>query len=318
MSVVYVTTEFDGREAELEACLPGATFIYRNGGEVDKAVVEKADIIIGNVPATMLKDAKNLKFMQTNSAGVNQFVEDGIFDHDVVLCSSTGAYGPVISEYIIAAIMTMFKRYQGYLEHKKEHKWASLDFMRVVEGSKFLIVGAGDIGSTFAKKIKALGGYTIGIRRTPRNKPEEYDEMYSMDQLEQLLPTVDVAVFALPKTSATTHLMDKEKISLMRKDAFIVNVGRGDCFVNEDLAECLNEGVIEGAVIDVTEVEPLPADHPLWDAKNLIITPHVSGGYRHPYTLIKVQDIAIRNLRAYVNGEPLQSQIDFKAGYRKA
>jgi phosphoglycerate dehydrogenase-like enzyme len=317
MSFVYVSMPFAGAQRQrLESVLPDAEFYYCPFPAVDREAIARADVIIGNVPEDAVKTAKNLKLLQLNSAGSNTYAAAGVLPEGAALCNASGAYGLAISEHILAGVLVLMKKLNLYLANQREHQWQSEGQVRSIFGSTFLIVGAGDIGSTLAKKVKALGAYTIGVRRTLRDKPEELDEVYTLDRLEELLPRADVVVLSLPKTPETTHLMSKDQLAKMKPDGLLVNVGRGDCVVNTDLADALRSGTIGGAVLDVTEPEPLPEDHPLWDCPNLVLTPHVSGWYNLPQTLTNIQNIAIGNLKAWRDGENLHNPVDLATGYR--
>ncbi len=319
MSLVYVTMPFAGSAREnLEAVLPGAQFVYQTAPGYDTDVIANADVIIGNIPPQMLGFARNLKFFQLNSAGSNQYTVPGVLREDITLCNATGSYGLAISEYILTGILMMFKKMPKYIANQKQNLWQGAGTVRSIYGSTILIVGAGDIGGSLGERVKALGAYTIGVRRTVHEKSPYLDELYTMDALDDLLPRADAVVLSLPQTPATTNLMNREKFSLMKDDAILVNIGRGNCVVTEDLMEALNSHVIGGAVLDVTEPEPLPADHPLWGCDNLVITPPVSGGYNLPETLNRIQRLAIENLDAWVNDKPLKNLVDRETGYRIA
>lgn len=317
MEFVYVSMPFEGRQRErLEAALPGAEFFYCPAPGLDQEALRRADIVVGNVPEKALAGANHLKLLQLNSAGSNTYAAPGVLPEGVTLCNASGAYGLAISEHMLAGILMLFKKLNRYEANRKAHIWHSEGTVRSVSGAAFLIVGAGDIGLTLAEKAKALGASTIGIRRTPREKPPALDQVYGMDQLEALLPRADVAVFSLPKTPETTHLMDARRLALMKEDGILVNVGRGDCVETDALVDVLQRGAIGGAVLDVVDPEPLPEEHPLWDCPNLVLTPHVSGFYHLPKTLENIQDIAIANLTAWREGLPLRNRVDRATGYR--
>ncbi|MCD8086181.1 MAG: D-2-hydroxyacid dehydrogenase [Clostridiales bacterium] len=318
MPFVYVSMPFEGdRRAQLEAALPGGDFFYCPAPEVDDGALTRADVVIGNVPPAKLALAQKLRFLQLNSAGSNDYAAPGVLPEGTALCNASGAYGLAISEHILAGVLTLIKKLHLYARNQQRHVWRSEGQVRSIFGSTFLIVGAGDIGGTLAAKAKALGACTVGVRRTARQKPAFLDEVYTMDALDDLLPRADVVVLSLPKTPETTHLMNAARLGRMKPDGILVNVGRGDCVVTEDLVAALQAGRIGGAVLDVTDPEPLPEDHPLWDCENLVLTPHVSGFYHLPATLYNIQSIAIRNLTAWGRGEGLENVVDFSTGYRK-
>ena len=168
--------------------------------------------------------------------------------------------------------------------------------------------------------MKALGSRVIGIRRNVSSKPEFIDELYTMDQLDEVLPKVDFAVFILPSTPATHHIMDERRLRLMKPGSYLINAGRGDAVDCDALDKVLREGVsLAGCALDVTEPEPLPADHPLWDAPRTIITPHSAGKFHLQETFERIVRITGENLEKYLAGEKeaMRNQVDVKTGNRK-
>ena len=142
------------------------------------------------------------------------------------------------------------------------------------------------------------------------------DSLYTLERLEQMLPLADIVALCLPGNQDTYHLMNEERLALLKKDAVLLNVGRGMTLDTEALTRALQEGRIAGACLDVTDPEPLPSEHPLWEMDNVILTPHVSGLFELPETLEKILDICIENLECYLVKRPLRNVIDRKTGYR--
>jgi phosphoglycerate dehydrogenase-like enzyme len=217
---------------------------------------------------------------------------------------------------MLGMLLEIKKKLNLYYINQKKHIWKDEGNVTSIEGSTTLIIGLGDIGGDFARKIKALGSYTIGVRRTKGDKPEYIDELHTMEELDSLLPRADVVALSLPGTKETYRLFNKDKFNLMKKAAIILNVGRGTAICSEDLCDALENGVIRGAGLDVTDPEPLPADHRLWDVPGVVITPHISGQYHLPETLRRIVNISIENLERFKNHEPLKNIVDFETGYR--
>ena len=181
-----------------------------------------------------------------------------------------------------------------------------------------VIVGFGDIGRAFGRLCRLLGAHVVGIRRHLGAVPPEADEMGTLEDLPRFLARADVVASVLPGTPETTHLYDGKLFQAMKPGAFFLNCGRGNAVVQEDLARALTEGHLGGAALDVTDPEPLPADSPLWDVPNLLITPHISGEHHLAQTWDKVAAIAARNLKHYLAGEPLENVVDRETGYKKS
>lgn len=319
MKKILVTIPVKQEHKEyLEKIGEGMEFDYANlAANATKEQVETANIILGNVKIDFLKEAKNLEFLQLDSAGAVEFTKPGVLKEGVKLCNATGAYGRSIAEHMLAQLFTLEKKIDKYQENKKRHAWKDEGKVRTIFGSTTLILGLGDIGGEFAKRMHALGSYVIGIRRNKTKKPKYLDELYQMDELDLLLPRADIIACSLPGTEQTEQLFNQEKFALMKETAIFLNVGRGNLVVEEDLIEALEKESIGGAAIDVAKIEPLPKDSPLWDTKNLLITPHIAGNFHTDDILDTIVAIAGENLKAYLFGQPLKNEVDFETGYRK-
>ena len=262
----------------------------------------------------LLKYAEELKWLQLNNAGTEGFC-DGALPKDAVLTNATGAYGLAISEHMIGVLFELQKKLNLYARNQREHVWRSEGHVHVIQGSRVLVIGMGDIGTMFARKMKALGCRTVGIKRREGRKPEGVDDLYTLERLERELPKADIVAMSLPGNQDTYHMMNAERLALMKENAVLINVGRGITVDTDALVKALQEKRIAGACLDVTDPEPLPAEHPLWDMENVILTPHISGGYALPETLEQILTICIENLECYMVQRPLRNLIDMKTGY---
>lgn len=292
-------------------------FTYLTQAEVTKDQICHADIILGNVAPEYLKAAEHLKFMQLDSAGADAYTEQGILPKGAMLANATGAYGPTMSEHMLGCALMLLKRLYLYQGNMQKHVWRDEGKVQSITDSTTLIIGMGDIGSNFAMKMHALGSHVIGIRRNKAKRPDYLDELYQMDSLDSLLPRSDIVACSLPGTKETEHMLDASRLGRMKKGAILINVGRGSLIPTNDLYEALAGGHLGGAAIDVTEEEPLPEDSRLWDAPNLLITPHISGNYHTQHILESVVQIATYNLRVFLEDGKIQNEVDFQTGYRK-
>jgi len=206
-------------------------------------------------------------------------------------------------------LMCANRRLPQYIKNQQKPLWQAMGSIRSIEGSAILTLGLGDIGGDFARKVKALGAYVIGVRRNIAQKPDYIDEIHAMDDLDVLLPRADVVVICLPSTQETIHLFDEARIRLMRKDAILINIGRGNIVDTDGLYRVLKDDGLYCACLDVTDPEPLPLDHPIWQCENAMITPHVAGNFHLPETLNRVVGIACENLRRFANGEELKNLV---------
>lgn len=280
-----------------------------------KSDIGSAEVVIGEPRTERIREAKNLKFVQMTWAGADIYTRGG-FPQGIKIANASGAFGPVIAEYVIGAILCVYRRFPEYVENQKVCIWRDAGAERTIEGKTALILGTGDIGSNIAKRLSAFGTKNIGIRRT--GAPAQYfDEMHTLSNIDALLPRADLVIGCLPNTKETGHILNYDRLCLMKSDALFINVGRGSLIDTDALIRALEERRIAGAILDVLEKEPLAADSPLWKMPNVLITPHISGrGFGHdPATERKIWDICLENLRRYIAGEDIINEVDMNLGY---
>lgn len=300
-------------KAKLEEGCSGCELLYC--GDASPSQLESADIILGNPAPSLLEACGQLRFLQLFSAGYDGYI--GKLPQGARLANATGGYGLAIGEHLLATMLMLQKKLHLYQVNQQARQWRDEGPVTSVSGATVLIVGLGDIGSSFAGHIHAMGGHVIGVRRNVGDKPNYVEELYTMDALDELLPKADVVALCLPNSAATIGLMNRERLSRMKKGAILLNVGRGTAIDQDALAEVLQSGHLGGASIDVTDPEPLPAEHPLWGAPNLLITPHISGGNHLPQTYDRIMEIAAGNIRAILSGEAIRNEIDPVTGERR-
>lgn len=314
----------------LQQAAPGWEFCFRGtdtlvcapqealpGQPVTQEDVDWAQVILGNVPAAMLHGSPALEWLQTNSAGVEAYIQPGVLAGDTLLTNATGAYGLAIAEHMLGMLLELFKKLELYRDAQKSGAWQSQGAVKAVYGSTVLVLGMGDIGGEFAARCKALGAKVIGVRRSLRPCPEYADEVHLLEDLDSLLPHADVVAITLPGTDATRGLMSRERLAKMKEGAVLLNVGRGFIVDTEALCDALERGHLSGAGVDVTDPEPLPPTHRLWNIPTAVVTPHISGFYHLRETHERIVGIFLENLRHFQAGEPLRNLVDFATGYRK-
>lgn len=306
--------EFRFRGTDTLVCAPQEAL---PGQPVTQEDVDWAQVILGNVPATMLHGSPALEWLQTNSAGVEPYIQPGVLAGDTLLTNATGAYGLAIAEHMLGMLLELFKKLELYRDAQKSGAWQSQGAVKAVYGSTVLVLGMGDIGGEFAARCKALGAKVIGVRRSPRPCPEYADEVHLLEDLDSLLPQADVVAVTLPGTDATRGLMSRERLAKMKEGAVLLNVGRGFIVDTEALCDALERGHLSGAGVDVTDPEPLPPTHRLWNIPTAVVTPHISGFYHLRETHERIVGIFLENLRHFQAGEPLRNLVDFATGYRK-
>lgn len=270
--------------------------------------IEKAEIIIGDIPREYYGRLDDLKWLQLTSAGADKIVYGGAVSPNTLLTNASGAFGEIIAEYVIGGILCLYRDLFTYRNNQRGKIWKDTKKERMIFGSRTLILGCGNIGKCVSERLRAFGAFTAGVRRS-REKCAAFDETYSVELLDELLPLADIIVCALPRTPETEHLLNRERMSLIKKDALVVNVGRGSVIDTDALCGKLKSGELSGAVLDVFEQEPLEESSPLWEMENVLITPHISGvSFGHSERTERlIANICAENLRRYIAGEPLKN-----------
>ncbi len=275
------------------------------------------EIVLGEPEYSTVQSMKNLRWIQMTWAGANKYTSVPDFPHNITLTSASGAYGCVISEYIVSGILALTKKLFEYRTQVRNGGWDRIPGNDTIEGSRVLILGTGDIGQETAKKLRCFGCHTVGICRTAGKENPAFDEIHTIENLDVQLPIADVVIIALPGTAETAGMFDAERIKKMKAGALLVNVGRGFIVNTDAVTSALQQGLLGGAVLDVTDPEPLPEKHPLRIMENVVLTPHISGiGWgENLITRKRILDIFCENLKRDRNDEPKKNVIDFSKGY---
>lgn len=318
MNKILVVTPFlEKHKKLLEQAAPGCEFIYCPASEVTAALMEETDILIGNVPPDRIGSSARLAWVHLASSGADAYVKPGVLRPGTRLTCSTGAYSKAVAEHAFAMTLMLQKKLHLYRDNQSKASWWDMGDVVSIADSVVAVIGLGEIGLHYARMAKALGACVIGVKRRVGACPTGVDEVHTMEALDETLARADVVMSVLPETELTHHLYTRERFAAMKPTAVFINVGRGGAVASEVLHDALTGGQIAAAGVDVTELEPLPGDSPLWTLPNLLITPHISGDFHLPDTLDRVADIAAGNLAAYLGGAELLNQVDFETGYRK-
>lgn len=280
--------------------------------DADPKDLAEAEIVAGGVNPQLLEQMPKLRFVQLFSAGANSY---GWLPEQIILANAYGAYGESIAEHMLTTTLMAMKRMPEYLDMQKEQGWNLLKDIDRFAGSNILSVGMGAIGTSYLKKADALGAICYGVRRSVHDKPEFVQKLVTVDEMDELLPEMDVVALSLPGTAEVKGMFDERRLRLMKKSAILLNTGRGNSVVTTDLIKVMNEGHLKAACLDVMDPEPLPKDHPLWTAPRVYITPHISGGYRAGVNYESVTDVVYRNIELVLSGEPPVHTVDRKLGY---
>lgn len=319
MKVLLTTKELHGTEGSIKAVCDkyGAEFAYKEGTELTREDLLDADVILGNPGTELLTDLPKLKLLNLLSAGADNFAALPIFHGKdaPVLCNVSGCYGVTISEHMVGFILALIRDFLPYRDNMAAHEWRFVKTPDTIYGKKALVIGLGDIGGHFARLMHAFGCEVYAIKRTMTPPPEYIKEIRPLANLNDLLPEMDYVALCVPQGPDTRHIINKETLALMKPTACVINVGRGSAVDCMALADALKNDRLAGAALDVTEPEPLPEDHPLWECKNCLITPHASGRSIQKDPHLRINALWIENLEAFFTGKPLKNIVDIKTGY---
>ncbi len=296
----------EAEKTEFESIAPQAVHVYAGRNSVTDEQLAAATVMFGSPKPEDLAKMPRLNWFQTMWAGSDEYV--GVMPEGAMLTSSSGTNARSVAEHMLASLLSLCRRLPAYRDLQREHRWADEGKMRTLLDANVLVLGAGHVGAAFAQMCKGLGAHTVGLKRK-LGPVEGFDEVTSMDKLEELLPWADVVALTLPQSPSTLKLMNRERLERMKDDAMLLSAGRGSVLDQEALAELMKGGKLWGAALDVTDPEPLPESSPLWDIPNLLLTPHVAGGMRLDYTRTACVKLAQDNLRRYLAGEALENRV---------
>lgn len=273
------------------------------------ASMRDADAMIGyRFPKqTLAQDAPRLKFIQVLGAGVDYLLPLDWVPKHITLTTNSGAHVPKASQSALMALMMLNTRIPYFVTSQRRHEWNRV-FTPTLDGKTLLIVGVGRIGGGAAEQAKKFGMHVIGTRRSKEPHPA-VEEMHGPEALHSLLPRADFVLLNLALTPDTKFIMGQREFWLMKRGAAFINMSRGGLVDLNALTYSLREGHLSGAMIDVSFPEPLPADSPVWDAPNLIITPHVLSDDIEEY-VPRTLDVFFDNVRRHMAGKPLHNVVD--------
>lgn len=282
-----------------------------------EAYADAYEILFGFCQPDFLKRMSRLRWFCCDFAGVERFLSDEIYPRpDVMLSNSSGAYGIAISEHITMVALMLLRNMPAFQKEAQACHWADALPMRSIYGRFITIVGTGNIGTSFAHVARALGASSVcGVNRSGLPADEAFTRTHAITALDELLPQTELLVLTVPATAQTNNLLSRERIALLPCDAIVINVGRGSTIDQDALCEALNEERLAGAALDVMQPEPLPPEHPLWRAKNILITPHISGNMVISVTQSLNVTLFCEDLKNYAENKPLMRLVDRKRGY---
>ena len=282
--------------------LPDDVTVDRPGtpaGEL--AAAEEAVAITGHaITVEMVERAENLRLFACASAGYESLPLDALAANDVAVTNASGVHGPNIAEHVVGSILAFAREFGRFRRQQERHEWRRGQASEL-HGSTVAVVGLGAIGEAVVERLDGFGVDTIGVRYTPeKGGPTDEVVGFGDEDVHDAFARSDYVVLACPLTDETEGLVGAAELETLDPDAVIVNVGRGPVVDTDALVSALQSNALGGAALDVTDPEPLPPDHELWDLDNVFLTPHSSGHTPHYYE--RVADILAANWPAVRDG----------------
>jgi phosphoglycerate dehydrogenase-like enzyme len=327
--VIFPAVEPD-RLAALKRTAPELEFVNAATAAEAEAAMPGADALLGKITAAMLARADRLRWVQSFTASLEHYIFPELINHPCVLTNARGLFGDVIADQVMGYVLCFARNLHTYVRRQVEHRYepaggeaarvsnmigpgtvnamdqATIYLPRATMG----IFGMGAIGCEIARRALQFGMKIRGVDRFPDRvrAPEGVQPVEGVDRLPDLLAFSDFAVIAAPHTPETAGLFDAATLAHLRPSTYLINIGRGAIVVLDDLVAALKAGKLAGAALDVYEIEPLPADHPLWDFPNVIMTPHTAG--YSPVIAERHLTVLIENVGRFARREPLVNVVD--------
>ena len=298
---------------KIEAAVPGAKLVPVHQEDIEKQIGD-ADAIVGGVTRDQLAIARQLKWVQTMSAGVDDVLFPALVSSDVTVTNMRIVYGPEIADHAFAFLLALTRKLNLTIPAQKNEEWhADRAGMTELKGKTAVIIGVGGIGRQIAQRAFGFGMNVIGVDIQDYPPDVLVPRYVHPDQLDEVLPLADVVFVSVPLTAKSQGMMGGKQFEEMKKGSYFIAVSRGKTYSMDGLVKALDEQRLAGAGVDVTNPEPLPKGHPLWKFPNAIITPHQANG--SDKLAGRQFDILKENVRRFVAGEPLLNVVNKQAGF---
>jgi phosphoglycerate dehydrogenase-like enzyme len=278
--------------------------------------LSEAEAAYGTLPEDLLAHAGKLRWLQAPQAGPPPgFYHPALVEHPAQVTNMRDTYTDHVATHTLALILALARGVPQYVRAQARKEWApdwDPDSVMSLPETRALVVGVGAIGAEVGRLLAAFGTHVVGIDVRRTDPAAGFAEILPFTALDSQLRQADLVILAIPHTPQTEGLINTERLRLLRKEAYLVNIGRGPIVRLNDLSEALRAGELAGAALDVFETEPLPAEHPLWQQENVLITPHVAGA--GPHSEERRFAVLRENAQRFVTGQPLINLVD-KAGW---
>ena len=320
---LLITVPWDAKQLlRIKQAFPNVEFITALSEEEVLRAVGDVEVVFGDLPRKAFLSAAKLRWIQCHGAGVNNLVAiPELIKSDVLVTNTKGAHAPTIAEHFFGTLISLTRKLPDLYIAQLRKEWINWSDWVEKIGSRPIglvgltlgVIGLGNIGRAIAERACAFEMKIIAVDINNIPRPHYVSELWKVDHLSHLLEQSDVVAVTIPGTPQTNGLLSKEVLSFMKHTAYLGVVSRGGIVDEEAVAKMLVEGRLAGAAIDVFKKEPLPPDSPLWNAPNLILTPHCCG--KSENTTAAATTIFIENLRLYLANEPLSNVVNKEMGF---
>src|SRR3984893_8401831 len=290
-----------------------AIVVAKSPADVGREIAD-ADAVIGGLSQDQFAKAKNLKWVQTYSAGVEGYRWKEFLESNIVLTNCKIVQGPNIADHAMARLLALTRGLNTFFTEKEKEHWSREGHeLLELQDMTAIVIGVGGIGSQIAPRAHGFGMKGIGV--DPKDLPPNINvtRMVYPSQLDSVLPLADVVFVSAPLTPESRHIMGPHQFDLLKKSSFFVAVSTGGISDTPALLKALDSHKLAGAVLDVTDPEPLPQGHPLWKFPNVVITPHVAGN--SPGSYARRVAVFKENISHFVRNEPMRNVVDKQKGY---
>ena len=301
--------------ARIQAAWPGAEIIDAGQENIAEKLPE-ADVFCGHpkvpVPWEEVVRGGRLRWIQSSAAGLDHCLVPSVVASDITVTSASGVLARQVADQTLALLGGVLRNLPTFFRQQQARDFTRRP-TRDLHGARIGLVGLGGNGRRLAKVLKAFETKIIATDWYPEVPCPHVDAILPADKVDQLLPQVEILILTAPLTAETRHIIDARRLAMLPREAVLINVARGPLVVERDLVAALETGHLWGAGVDVTEVEPLPADSPLWHQPNVIITPHVGG--QRASRIDDMTALFCANIRRYRTGAPLVNLVDKRLGF---
>lgn len=302
--------------AGLESVEDAADIRYVTADELGDAVVGADALLLwdffSSALATVWPQCDSLRWIHVAAAGVDSLMFPELTTSDVTVTNSRGIFDRPIAEYVLGQILAFAKDAATSRALQSTRTWQHRETERI-DGAHAMVVGTGAIGRAIAQLLRAVGMTVSGVGRTSRDGDPNFGTVHASDDLAEQVGRADYLVLVAPLTDSTRGMVDGRVLGAMKPGSRLINVGRGELLDTDALLHHLDSGPLAGAALDVFETEPLPADHPLWTAENVVITPHMSGDAAGWHD--RLASLFVDNFHRYAGGRDLLNVVDKERGY---